>query len=148
MYDSPRTKVIKNVFDDQKNFEIFRDYCLEFEKKHNIQVKIFARQLLDYYNAFKKDIRDKFKKLAAVKKIKFESEDAQKKLSELFVQGINKYSEEFSYNRINPNQVHYVNILRKISEEIVGEISKSSEIIDFSGSEEDASSEAKSLAVS
>ncbi|MBN8828634.1 MAG: hypothetical protein J0H68_08000 [Sphingobacteriia bacterium] len=121
MYDSPRTKLIKEVFDDETNFAKFRDFCIAFETKQGLN-KIFERELRDYYNEFKKEIRKNFKSFCDAYEIDFHNNELTSVIKELFIASINSFAQDFSQNRIIENKLHYKIIIRKIAENTVSGI--------------------------
>lgn len=121
MYDSPRTKLIKSVFDNDTNFDVFKAVCAEYESKYNI-AKIYDRELRDHYNNLKKEFRNLFKQTTKSFDINFDDATLISKVTTIFEEGIKAFGVAFSENRLSPNKVNPVIVSREISRTYVDKI--------------------------
>ncbi|MBN9542957.1 MAG: hypothetical protein J0G32_04085 [Alphaproteobacteria bacterium] len=121
MYDSPRTKLIKSVFDNEVNFLTFRNICAELEAKNSI-VKIYDRELRDHYNNLKKEFRELFKITTKNFDIDFNNKLLITKITEILVQSIKTFAENFSANRMLPNKLNPLIIAREVSKTYISKI--------------------------
>ncbi|AZL15545.1 hypothetical protein [Rickettsiales endosymbiont of Stachyamoeba lipophora] len=107
MYDSSKTKLLKQVFDHKSSIDIFVDLASELQAQNNLE-KIYSAQLEKVYLQFKKVFRDKyFKKfcdeyslLDNKKGIDFEDQDLVNALKVNIISGIKAFAYKFNSNRL------------------------------------------------
>lgn len=117
MFDSPKTKFIKNIFNNEYNFQIFLTLIKEFWSKNSLPV-IYDRQIKDYYNALKKEIRIMLKNFSSKYEIDYRNKEVTDILGEKFINSITQYANDFCSNFMSATPQHHVKLIRNILKNI------------------------------
>ncbi len=109
MYDSSRTKLLKNVFDNHEVIDMFIATAMRLQGELSLE-KLYQAQLEKVYLQYKKIFRDKFFKdfcqqnniLSDKKGLKFENAELVNNITDCMKDGIECFANNFTKNRTLP----------------------------------------------
>jgi len=90
MYNSPATKLVKDVFNDNKNFELFYNGFRSLTNNTNMTRK----HAEEVYKILRNEIRDRFKNLMKNYEYNLVNDDVKKIFSNAMESSINDYIQE------------------------------------------------------